>query len=58
MKGTGLARGMIFEVCFFVFLLLLVWWVGALVCVCVCVCVCLGLVSFVCLGVACVPCLF
>ena len=49
MKDTGLARGMIPEVCLFVFLILVVWWVGA--CVCVCVCVCLGLVVLVFLGV-------
>ena len=35
MKDTGLAGGMIFEVFFFVFILLVVWRVGALVCVCV-----------------------
>ena len=34
MKDTGLARGMIFEVCLFVFLLLVVWCVGVRVCVC------------------------
>ena len=56
MKDTGLARDMIFEVCFFVFLLLVVWWVGALVCVCVCVWVWFPCVSwcFVFLGFLCV----
>ena len=47
MKDTGLVRGMIPEVCLFVCLLLVVWWVGG----CVCVCVCLGLVVCVFLGV-------
>ena len=53
MKGTGLARGMISEVCLFVFLLLLVLWVGACVCVCVCVWVWLSLcfLVFVCVWV-------